>query len=198
MARAAGRPRLTRGVCRAPATTLALSTMDMPPSRYRIVERGRQLVVIDTRPDADVAEVRIESVPPGDALNPAVTRTVEPSTSPVSEDRSGMGLLAQAGGSMGDALVRKAPSGEAEYFDTHRWFDEKGPRRVKLSAAGREQLNVALLTVLGGLGAGAAASVFASPLILLVGLTLFSGKTRTSIRAQITRWIDGLGTTEPR
>lgn len=172
--------------------------MDMPPSRYRIVERGRQLVVIDTRPDADVAEVRIESVPPGDALNPAIPRTVEPSSAPVSDDRSGMGMLAQVGGSMSDALVRKSPDRNAEYFDTKTWFDDRGPRRVRLSAAGRNQLNVALLSLLGGGVAIAGLAFVTNPLVLLGLFALTGDKPRTSIRARVTRWIDGLGVTEPR
>lgn len=155
-------------------------------------------MVIDTRPDADVAEVRIESVPPGDALNPAIPRTVEPSSAPVSDDRTGMGLLAQAGGSMGDALIRRDASGDAEFFDTRRWFDDKGPRRVRLSKAGREQLNGAILIVFGGLAMGVIAALLTNPLILLGGLALLSEKARASIRARVTRWIDGLGTTEPR
>lgn len=172
--------------------------MDMPPSRYRVVERGRQLVVIDTRPGSDNKEVRIEGVPPGDALNPAVPRTVEPSNAPVSDDRSGMGMLAQVGGSMSDALVRRSPDGNAEYFDTRRWFDDKGPRRVRLSPAGREQLNGALLGLVGGGIAVTALAFVASPLILLPGvLILLGAKPRASIRGHVTRWIDGLGITEP-
>lgn len=185
-------------ICGWHACTLACSPMDMPPSRYRIVERGRQLVVIDTRPDADVAEMRIESVPPGDALNPAISRTVEPSNAPVSDDRAGMGLLAQAGGSMGDGLIRRDASGDAEYFDTRRWFDDNGPRRIKLSKAGRERLNGAILIVLSGIAMGVIAALLTNPLILLGLFALMSEKPRASIRARVTRWIDGLGTTEPR
>ncbi len=170
--------------------------MDMPPSRYRVVERGRQLVVIDTRPGCDARDVETAHIPPGDALSPTRAKSIEPSKALVSDDRTGMGLLAQAGGSMGDALIRRDASGNAEYLDTRRWFDDKGPRRVRLSAAGREQLNVAILVMLGGLGVGVAGAILVTPLIWVIGLTLFSTKTRASIRAQITRWIDGLGTPE--
>lgn len=137
-----------------------------PPSRYRIVERGRRLEVIDTRTGKPVPS----SVPP---------RLGQ-------DDRKGRPLLQR---------LRRAPAGvdDGNVFTTRRWYDEKGPRTVRMNFRTRAKIDrlrygaaiaIALLVAFGAL-------LWPVGPILLVSLAS-APKLRAQLRAWTTRWVDGL------
>jgi hypothetical protein len=145
--------------------------MQPPPSRYKVVERGRRLEVIDTRTGKPAS-----SVPHGDTG--AVRRDLSgPPAPPV----SGRGAKGESAGI------------DSSTFVTRRWFDDKAPRAIRLNYANRARLlnlrwivavAIALLVVL---------SFWFWPLaILLVFALAFGPKLRAQLRAASTRWLDGL------
>lgn len=93
--------------------------MDMPPSRYKVIEKGRQLVVIDTARGETVTR-SLPKPPP-----PAVRRALE-------------AMQAQRG--RADPPRRapppSSPRSEAQpipgeaVLTTQSWFDDKAPRRL--------------------------------------------------------------------
>lgn len=151
--------------------------MDVPPSRYRVVEQGRRLVVIDTSsgiPVSGIAEsqrshvVRLaeqlrESNPDRDAPPPTSTRA--PSTPGPIE--------------IGDPRV----------LTTQGWFDDKAPRRIRIDES--RQGGVAMVLIPIVFAAMIAFFVLGWP-VLLAGFLLIQPGVRKIIRGAITRWLDGM------
>ncbi|MBX3593695.1 hypothetical protein [Sphingomonas sp.] len=140
----------------------------MPPSRYRVIEKDRRLIVIDTEtgqqvthggPVAPAAPTR-DRAPAGDPLSRR-TRTVD--------DRSGSGVIR-----------------------TSRLYDDKGPRDIVVGPNGTGMLGsgAAVAMIVGVVFVGIA---IAFPAILLVPALLFvNPKARKAIRSAVTVWLDSI------
>ena len=144
--------------------------MDMPPSRYRVVERGRRLVVLDSwNGDAPV-----ERAPPPSPDAPGAE--LEPD-----EIRTDLKVA---------ALALRAGSAQP-ILETRAWFDDKAPRRILLDPAkqGRASLLFVMVIVLGFLMLVA----IGWPVLLVLGWLLFTPAVRKAARRFTTRWLDRAG-----
>ncbi len=146
--------------------------MDMPPSRYKVVEQGRRLVVIDTysgRPASAPVQERMR----------APARTVEAAR----DSRSAARQPPPRG---------SAPAGldSAKILTTQRWFDDKAPRRVILDETGGGSFGIALAVILGAIAF--AFVLMGWPVLVIGGVLLFNGAARAALRKASTRWLDGL------
>lgn len=138
---------------------------DAPPSRYRVVERGRRLVVIDTRTGQPATResggpASSTSQPPG----PAVIETVTASTV---DDRSGNAVLV-----------------------TSRFYDLKGPRRIVISETASGRLGRSIGGIATGLIAFAVLAILFPLLLLLPVALLFQPRVRASFRGWVTARLD--------
>src|SRR5204862_472732 len=96
--------------------------MDMPPTRYRVVEQGRRLVVIDTLAGGPVRPVPGAPEMPGERR-----RRME---APRPRDR------------VAPRLRKPEPrgphaNGDGLGFTTARWFDDEGPRTIRIDQEGQ-------------------------------------------------------------
>lgn len=146
--------------------------MDMPPSRYKVVERGRRLVVIDTLSGAPVSPVdagqreRIAALEHRQQSSaPVRTAQPPPSSSPIMA--SAQGLLT-----------------------TQRWFDDKAPRRVRLRQDNQGMASVVLLVLF--VVPVVAFLIFGWPILLFLGVVLTQKAVRALLRGMVTRWLDGM------
>jgi hypothetical protein len=144
--------------------------MDAPSSRYKVVEQGRRLVVIDTwNGDRPVTRQAPRSEAP---TRPTTPRQASAALRPSRQPRAG-----NAGAGMADTVIA-----------TQSWFDAKGPRAVKLDA-GAQALGLILLVV-----AGVAATViilsWGWPALAVIGFFLAQKKVRAGLRAGVTAWLD--------
>ena len=146
--------------------------MDMPPSRYRVVERGRRLVVLDSWND-DAPVVR---APPPSLDGPRV----EPDLGP-DDIRTDLKVA---------ALALRAGSAQP-ILETRAWFDDKAPRRILLDPArqGRASLLLVMVIVLGMLMLVA----IGWPVLFVLGWLLFTPAVRKGMRRFTTRWLDRAG-----
>jgi hypothetical protein len=133
---------------------------DIPPSRWRVVERNRRLEVIDTHT--------------GERLAPP--RPAEP-LPPRSSDRPSMPLLRQTRFDGGGELT------------THRLFDERAPRTIALDAGSaatvsRIQIGLPIVAMV------ALAAVALWPWLLALLVLPFRGEVRRPFRRRITAWLD--------
>ena len=120
-----------------------------PPSRYRVVERGRRLEVIDTL---------------SGETTPAPSRSA-------------------------DAL------GPGSAITTHRWFDDKAPRRLALDPAAAEWLGRARQASVVGAVITLGLVALWPALLLPIGVSvaaLIDRRVRTRLRAAITARLDRL------
>ena len=137
----------------------------LPPPRYRVVEEGRRLSVVDTW-----AEGGRPSSQPGadrDADRPGGLRTLLP-TAPVTTKFDGSARLT-----------------------THRFYDEKGRRTIDLdpvSAAivGRVRLGAIVAALAFVL------LVIAAPWAIVLPFVFGQKAVRERVRGWITRWLDGV------
>lgn len=130
-----------------------------PPPRYRVVERGRRLEVIDTwRKGPSV-------------VRPAVPR---PST----------------------AKLPRMNGGAPNMLRTLAFYDEKGPRRIRLSRAGAQSLSRVRLVAIGT-GLALLVLLIAYPgLPVVLGIFLLALGRRQLLgkaRPALTHWLDTLG-----
>jgi hypothetical protein len=155
--------------------------MDMPPSRYRVVEQGRRLVVIDTQAGAPV-----NPVPPSVPEMPGEKR--RRMEAPRAADRPAALRPPQA-----EPPGRYA-GGEGYSFVTARWYDDEGPRRIRLSPDGQAQLLTVLLVLLGIV---AFFAVLLQWVILFpLAFVLLNPKARGALRAAATTAITAVDKTE--
>lgn len=151
--------------------------MDMPPSRYRVVEQGRRLVVIDT-----LAGEPVHPLPPSTPEMPGETRRR---------------LEAPR------ALDRPAPrpeprgryaGGEGFSFTTARWYDDEGPRRIRPGPDGQAQLFTVLLVFVGI--AAFFAVLLGWVLAFPLAFVLLNAKARGALRAAATTALTAVDKTE--
>jgi len=139
-----------------------------PPSRYKVVEQGRRLVVIDTwNGDRPVTRQAPEA--------PARPRTPE-----------------QARAALRPAQPRR-PAGTATDIPdlavtTQAWFDSKGPRLVALDP-GAQGLALVLLIVAGVLATLMILS-WGWPVLIILGFFLAQKSVRAGLRNAVTLWLD--------
>lgn len=138
---------------------------DAPPSRYKVVERGRRLVVIDTRTGQPATR---EPAPVAPSAPRPQTAPIE-STAPRSvDDRSGASILR-----------------------TTRLYDLKGPREIVMTRAFSDRLG---RTIGGGLIGflvfAAIATLYFPPLWLVPIGVLIQPKTRAAFRSWMTARLD--------
>ena len=157
---------------------------DIPPPRYRIVERKGRIIVTDTWQDG----------------RPAPTSSPMPQHSDARR-RSLPPFLAQ----LRTRLVMLACLGATDeaghpILTTHIHFDEKGPRGIALSDAGAKRLGNLLLGVTGIVVALLVGFVFTpfAAIVAVGGIGLGFTSANTTARPAITRWLDTLGSDRPR
>ena len=148
--------------------------MDMPPSRYRVVEQGRRLVVIDTLAGEPVRPVTspLPEMPGGERRRRQAPRPVPRS---MSSDRPEPGSRAD---------------GEGLRFVTARWFDNDAPRSIRIDRDGQAQLGMALLVLV--VVAGFCLTVIGWPAVIVLGILLFNPTARGGFRTAATTWITAL------
>ncbi|WP_423606468.1 hypothetical protein [Sphingomonas sp. MS122] len=134
---------------------------DAPPSRYKVVERGRRLVVIDTQtgqPAVREPVAHAPSPPGAPAYQP-----VETLTRSNVDDRSGNAVLV-----------------------TSRLYDLKGPRRIVISPTASNRMSRGIGGVAIILIAYAILAIFFPLLLLLPFVLLLQPRTRNGFRQWIT------------
>ncbi len=162
--------------------------MDMPPTRYRVVEQGRRLIVIDTLAGRSIA-------PPAVTVRTEIfadrPRTMEaPRSQPrPQQPRSGTRPTSGAPEPRG-----RYAGGEGFSFVTARWYDGEGPRRVRLDQDGTTQLVAVLLIAL--VVAGFFVTLIGWPILLVLGFLAFNPKTRTGLRTAGATWLTALDKSE--
>jgi hypothetical protein len=143
--------------------------MQPPPSRYKVVERGRRLEVIDTH-------------------------TGKPASTPPRLPLEGAPRLEHSGHKTGGGGATGGSAGiDPGGFRTSRWYDDKAPRTIRMSYTNRARLlnlrwgvaiAVALFVALGFL-------FWPAALLLIVALVT-GPKLRAQLRAASTRFLDEL------
>lgn len=142
--------------------------MDMPPTRYQVVERGRRLIVVDRwNGGAPVAGMPIQQAARLDRPRQRM-RAPAPSRN----------------------AARPEYLSEPRVLTTQRWFDDKGPRRVRLTEQSRTSLGIATAVLLmSALVVVAILQWFALPVF---GFFLLQPGVRGAIRKGATVWLDSL------
>jgi len=146
--------------------------MNMPPTRYRVVERGRRLVVIDTLhgnlPVSHTPRAAHESRRPRalEAPKPAHRPSRPAPPSPLGDRTAGT------------------------TFVTQSWFDAKAPRRVRIEPETTGSAGIAVIVAL--LGLVFAFMLFDWLVLVPLAFVLLHPRARKGVRAGVTKWIDGL------
>ena len=186
--------------------------IDLPPSRYRVIERGRRLEVIDTQAQARTPhyEPQAESAqaPPPDyapmppepvaadqfvASSPAFPSALDPvptAQPPLAAQR----MIAAPPDPIGE--VASTVMGNDRDADgrliltTSRSFDAKGPRRIALDPDGQREVGLAVLGLIVASVVGLIVAVttgwfgFAIVVVFIVSLR--------QVRTAATPWLDRL------
>lgn len=149
--------------------------MDMPPSRYKVVEKGRRLVVID-RLTGEQVRHQLPGPPPA--------RTAEPPTSRMAQPRPESRAPAPA--------PRPRTGGAGTAFITARWYDDKAPRTLSLSDDASMALGImGAVAVVLALGA----FYFIGFVAMVVFAVILGQKgVRAALRRGTTAWLDTLDT----
>ncbi|WP_066798054.1 hypothetical protein [Sphingomonas soli] len=147
--------------------------MDAPRTRYKVVERGRRLEVVDTwngnapvRPFADPAPAPRRDLK---AAARAVRRSRVERTSASTLDQRGARLL-----------------------HTKPWYDDKGPRQIAVSLAGQEKLKGLRIVAVAMALIGMVLIFFFWPLLFILPFLLMNEATQKNLRAASTRFLDEL------
>ncbi len=179
--------------------------MELPPSRYRVIERGRRLEVIDTlagRRPAYAAEAQPQPWAPAEVVDRPAADAPDVNPQPdVVEERRPMVLPPPPAGSMPQAppdfLINAASIAGSErdrdgrlLLNTARWYDSKGPRTIALDQAAERKLGAAILVLLAIVVGGIIAGVLVGWLGLVLAFIAFSLIGR--IKGIATPWLDRL------
>ena len=147
--------------------------MDAPPTRYKIVERGRRLEVIDTwNGNAPVRTIRDPEI--------AVPHS---SPAPRSSDANAAVESMRA--------ARLDQQGRA-VLNTAAWYDAKGPRTITLNAQGETNLQALRVFAFVLLFIGALLVYLFWPFSLALPFTLMNGETRKKLQNGVAKFLDGL------
>ena len=159
--------------------------MDMPPTRFRVVERGRRLEVIDSATGRAVGE--------GSRATPAASAgRVRRDERPLLLDRTVDGctpIARKPGG-----LPRATRFDGTVSFTTRAFYDDRAPRTVTLDPARATMLRwtaFAILLVLIVTPALLLMLAWSSfPLLFGLAAIAFNPKVRVRLRAAVTSLID--------
>ncbi len=143
-----------------------------PPSRYRVVERGRRLVVLDMLNGGAPVSHTPHTGPtaPAKALRtPAGKNAPVTSVAPETLDMRGRAIVT-----------------------THPFYDLKGPRRITVDLQQEEQIRI-FKVVAGVVAICFVAIALMMPWLFVVPIALLSQRrARNWMRAQATDWLDGV------
>lgn len=127
-----------------------------PPPRYRVIEEGRRLVVIDNWAESG---------------RPASVTRAPPADTP-----GALGAVQQTGFD-GRGIITTSP-----------FYDDKGPRTIRLDPGSASLTKLARWTVVG-IAMAVLVAIIVSPWLLIpLGFVVVQGFKK--IRAGITRWLD--------
>jgi len=148
--------------------------MDAPGTRYKVVERGRRLEVIDTwNGNAAVTPARANPVQaPRSDLQAAAKSLHAPPVEQVRAprlDQRGRGLL-----------------------HTKPWYDAKGPRQIVVTDQGAEKLKGLRIVAFVLLFIAAVMGFLFWPLLFIVPFIALNDWTRKGLRAASTKFLDDL------
>ena len=141
--------------------------MDMPPSRYKVVEEGRRLVVVD-RLTGERVKHQIHEKP----------------------HRPDMPAMEAPRREMRAPAPRPSAGGPARSFTTESWYDDKAPRTLLL-----DDDKLGALMLVGGVAVCVALVAFfflGFVALFALGFILLQKGTRTSVRRGVTGWLDSL------
>lgn len=144
--------------------------MDMPPSRYKVVEEGRRLVVVD-RLTGERVKHQIHETPHRPEQRYGLSSLERPRPNPPSPSPSGL----QTGG---------------RQITTARWYDNKAPRTLPL-----DDDRLGALVIVGGILVSLTIlilflfNVFG---LFVVGFLLMQKGARAALRRGATAWLDAL------
>jgi hypothetical protein len=145
--------------------------MDAPGTRYKVVERGRRLEVIDTwNGDAPVQKYRDPTAP-----------------SPRSSD---------AGAAVKSMRSARLDQQGRTILNTAAWYDAKGPRTLTLSEQGEANWRALRIFAVVAAIVGVALAYLFWPFFLVVPFILLNGETRKSLRGGATKFLDALSQAE--
>jgi hypothetical protein len=153
--------------------------MDMPPSRYRVVEQGRRLVVIDTLEGEPVQRI---AVPPPEMPGEHRREMQAPPAPPPRRPRPGAAPQPAA----------SYPGDTGASFVTARWYDSEGPRRIRLSQDSQGQLALMLLVPLAVLVV--LVLVIGWPIAFPLAFIVLNAKVRDGIRTAVTTALTAIDT----
>lgn len=168
-----------------------------PSSRYRVVEEGRRLVVIDRwasegRPDSISGEGWPPPAPPQSPPLPTSSSSSlwSGSSGSPGQPRANLDAAPPRPSDSGLRFNRNIGGDPGVELHTHAFFDAKGPRTIRL-APGSSGISKALQAVVIIFVVLTALSVMMSPIaLLLVVAVVFQG--RAKFRSAITLWLDTL------
>lgn len=143
-----------------------------PPPRYKVVERGRRLEVIDTR----------TGKPAGSHAGPAPS------------ERKRQDPLLGPSPRNGEA-PRRSPAGVdgGTVFTTRRWYDDKAPRTIRLNFTTRKRLDALRFGIAIVVAITVALSFLWWPVVpVLLVVAGATPKLRVQLRAALTGFIDTL------
>lgn len=149
--------------------------MDMPPSRYKVVEKGRRLVVVD-RLTGEAVHHQLPGPPPARRAELPPSRMEQPRP----ESRAPM------------PSPRPQLAGPGRVFTTDSWYDDKAPRTLQLT----DDAMTALLIVGGVIIVLVLAAFVFIGFVALVVLAVILGQkgVRAALRRGATSWLDSLPT----
>lgn len=144
--------------------------MDMPPSRYKVVEEGRRLVVVD-RLTGERVKHQLHERPHRPDQRYGLSAIETPRPNPPSASPSGL----QAGG---------------RQFTTASWYDDKAPRTLLLNDD-----KLGALVIVGGIVVSLSIlllflfNVFG---LVVAGFLIMQKGARAALRSGATAWLDAL------
>ncbi len=155
--------------------------MRPPPSRYRVIERGGRLIVVDNWAK-DGGE------------RPAVERTATPRRPVIPTRRAPAGMMPSAQQGLRQRVASIATLGAVDpegrpFWITSRWYDAKGPRNFALGPAGVRRLGGGLLGVMA-LVTAVLISFFVIGFPMIVVLGALAATLGKNLNAVVTGWID--------
>lgn len=153
--------------------------MDAPRTRYRVVERGRRLEVIDTwNRNA--------------AVNPARPDPVQhaPQRDAIAAARSMRASLAGARPPVEAIRAPKLDQRGRGLLHTKPWYDEKGPRQIVVAPQSEEKLKGLRILVIVLLVMLAVMAFMFWPLLFIVPFLVLNDGARKNLRTAATKFLD--------
>ncbi|RYE01609.1 MAG: hypothetical protein EOP61_10745 [Sphingomonadales bacterium] len=147
--------------------------MDAPDTRYKVIERGRRLEVIDTWNGNAPVRPRADPMPaPRRNLEAAARALHAPPTAQMRAGRPNQ---------RGRGPLRTMP-----------WYDDKGPRQIAVTEAGEAKLKGLRIVALTCLFIAAVMAFLFWPLLFIAPFLILNDGARKSLRAASTKFLDEL------